>query len=194
MKVNIASFFLVVTLVVLALCSGTAHATLIKFDDITIHPGVFDIVPNGYNSFDWNNFYAEDKASGPGTGYENGVVSDRNAAYNGFAKDAWISSPNAFNLNSAYCTSALKDNNILTVEGFLGGVSKGISITSLNTAAPTFINFNLFGIDSAKFSSSNQQFVMDNLTVNTVPEPATLLGFGIPMLMVGLGKLRGLRK
>jgi formylglycine-generating enzyme required for sulfatase activity len=27
-----------------------------------------------------------------------------------------------------------------------------------------------------------------------VPEPATLLGFGIPMLMIGLGKLRGLRK
>jgi formylglycine-generating enzyme required for sulfatase activity len=29
---------------------------------------------------------------------------------------------------------------------------------------------------------------------STVPEPATLLGFGLPMLMVGLGKLRGLRK
>jgi len=27
-----------------------------------------------------------------------------------------------------------------------------------------------------------------------VPEPATLLGFGIPMLMVGLGKLKSLRK
>jgi formylglycine-generating enzyme required for sulfatase activity len=27
-----------------------------------------------------------------------------------------------------------------------------------------------------------------------VPEPATLLGFGLPMLMIGLGKLRGLRK
>lgn len=27
-----------------------------------------------------------------------------------------------------------------------------------------------------------------------VPEPATLLGFGIPMLMVGLGKLKQLRK
>jgi len=27
-----------------------------------------------------------------------------------------------------------------------------------------------------------------------VPEPATLLGFGLPMLMVGLGKLRGLHK
>jgi hypothetical protein len=30
--------------------------------------------------------------------------------------------------------------------------------------------------------------------VQAVPEPATLLGFGLPMLMVGLGKLRGLRK
>lgn len=27
-----------------------------------------------------------------------------------------------------------------------------------------------------------------------VPEPATLLGFGIPMLMIGIGKIKGLRK
>ena len=31
-------------------------------------------------------------------------------------------------------------------------------------------------------------------TPKAVPEPATLLGFGIPILMVGLGKLRQLRK
>jgi len=30
--------------------------------------------------------------------------------------------------------------------------------------------------------------------VAAVPEPATLLGFGLPMLMVGLGKLRNMRK
>ena len=30
--------------------------------------------------------------------------------------------------------------------------------------------------------------------ISSVPEPATILGFGIPMLMVGLGKFRGLRK
>lgn len=30
--------------------------------------------------------------------------------------------------------------------------------------------------------------------VQAVPEPATLFGFGVPMLMVGIGKLRGLRK
>jgi len=41
---------------------------------------------------------------------------------------------------------------------------------------------------------------IDNVTFgNTkapaaVPEPATLLGFGIPMLMVGLGKIKSLRK
>jgi len=31
-------------------------------------------------------------------------------------------------------------------------------------------------------------------TTSAVPEPTTLLGFGLPMLMIGLGKLRGLRK
>jgi alkaline phosphatase len=34
--------------------------------------------------------------------------------------------------------------------------------------------------------------VMNQATA--VPEPATLLGFGVPMLMIGLGKLKGLRK
>jgi hypothetical protein len=43
-------------------------------------------------------------------------------------------------------------------------------------------------------------FVSDKWTLDVqrgptaVPEPATLLGFGLPMLMIGLGKLRGLRK
>ena len=42
--------------------------------------------------------------------------------------------------------------------------------------------------------------VIDGLQANeykqtsAVPEPATLLGFGLPMLMVGLGKLKSLRK
>jgi hypothetical protein len=42
--------------------------------------------------------------------------------------------------------------------------------------------------------------VIDDLQANeykqtsAVPEPATLLGFGLPMLMVGLGKLKSLRK
>ncbi len=34
----------------------------------------------------------------------------------------------------------------------------------------------------------------DRKQTSAVPEPATLLGFGLPMLMVGLGKLKSLRK
>ncbi len=52
------------------------------------------------------------------------------------------------------------------------------------TAAPTTLG-NGFYFDNIEVS---------NGPVAAVPEPATILGFGIPMLMVGLGKLRGLRK
>jgi hypothetical protein len=48
-------------------------------------------------------------------------------------------------------------------------------------------------------SKHGNNIFIDNISVTgtspaAVPEPATLLGFGLPILMVGLGKLRGLRK
>ena len=51
--------------------------------------------------------------------------------------------------------------------------------------------------DGANFLSTtftDFQMGTDYSAPAAVPEPATILGFGIPMLMVGLGKLRGLRK
>lgn len=48
-------------------------------------------------------------------------------------------------------------------------------------------------LDRTNLAVNEINFVL-NRQPQAVPEPATLLGFGIPMLMVGLGKLRQLRK
>jgi len=40
----------------------------------------------------------------------------------------------------------------------------------------------------------NSDFAVSSGKLSSVPEPATILGFGVPMLMIGLGKIKRLRK
>ena len=56
-----------------------------------------------------------------------------------------------------------------------------------------------YGVDLANNTAwavlnHNSDFAVSSGKLAPVPEPATLLGFGVPMLMVGLGKLKGFRK
>lgn len=205
MKLRLAILCLVVML--LGICAGASQATVLTFDDVTTDD--YALIPNGYgnSALNWNNFIAIDGADfavkypddGYGnSGYVTGIKSGTYVAYNNSSYDARIYSTTTFNLNSAYVTSAWTSDNILTVTGYLNDVITKTSITTLSKTTPTLITFDMIGIDTAVFHSSHHQFTMDNLTVNeavnAVPEPATLLGFGIPMLMIGLGKLKGLRK
>jgi hypothetical protein len=166
-----------------------ANATLLTFDDISAGE---TLVPGGYGGLTWNNFYVLDGKSDLG-GFKNGVVSGNNVAYNG---DGDIASANGakFDLNSAYLTSAWFDDNSLTVVGYLKGVEQYRETYVLNTAAPTFINFNFLGIDSVTFSSSEYQFVMDDLTISRthVPETATWINGVLAMLPFGLLRTRRL--
>ncbi len=51
------------------------------------------------------------------------------------------------------------------------------------------------GIAFAGTSGTAYGAALDNVKLQrVVPEPATLLGFGLPMLMVGIGKLKSLKK
>ena len=81
-----------------------ATPALITFDDLTGS----GLVPVGYNSLTWSNFYYLDGLTyGGQNGYTAGVVSSPNVAYNAYGAPAAINSSAPFNLVSAYLTAAL---------------------------------------------------------------------------------------
>jgi|GEM_PF-3425113 len=78
-----------------------------------------------------------------------------------------------------------------------GSGSASVAVThGTNGIGSPLKNGNSFQLSG---NSLNRSFSVDftygvkGNPVSSVPEPATLLGFGIPMLMIGLGKLKGLR-
>lgn len=89
-----------------------------------------------------------------------------------------------------------QDNNIYM------GLTGGSGSFNVNEGGESYVDFyNTATITGLTFRDANN-IALNNYTMttgsahnyNAVPEPATLLGFGLPLLMVGLGKLRGLRK
>jgi hypothetical protein len=156
-----------------------ASAEVLYFDSLpsdTINP-----IPNGYGGFNWNNMYAFDPDPSLYPGYAKGVISPYNVAYNGFGDLAVTSTGGAtFDFNGAYFTSAWIDNNLLTLQGYLGGSLLFTTTANLMTSGPLFVSAKFNGIDEVVFSTSNAQFAMDNFTYNAsaVPEPATFLLFG----------------
>ncbi|PYJ61195.1 MAG: PEP-CTERM sorting domain-containing protein [Verrucomicrobia bacterium] len=175
----------------LFLC-GNAMA-VITFDDL---PGF--AVPNGYQGFNWNGFFAidGDNPANNASGYHAGVVSPHNVAFNGFGNPA-IVSDTLFNLNSGYFTAAWNDNLQVQVIGRLLGVDVYNNTYVLSATAPTFIAFNYLGIDEVKFISSGgthhsgysggsgEIFAMDNLDISAVPEPSTwYAGIGVSMALL----------
>jgi hypothetical protein len=154
-------------------------------------------IPNGYDGFQWNNFYVMDAALlGAVNGYKNGMVSANNVAFNAAGNPAMFSA-GSFDLNSAYLTAAWNDGLQVEVQGFVGTTLTYDNTYTVNTTGPTLLDFNYLGVDEVSFISSGgvpngnylggpgTQFVMDNLAV-TIPEPnlLALACLGAAALMV----------
>jgi hypothetical protein len=170
----------------------------VTFDDLPAPSAYGSLVPAGYAGIQWNNFNYIIGSSFIASGFQNGVVSGMNAAFNGSGDPAQISGPGVFDLTSAWLTSAWNDGLQVEVQGFLGGNLNYDNTYILNATAPTLIQFNYLNVDTVNFISSGgvnhgyggsgTQFVMDDLTV-VVPEPGVT-----PILIIGLTGIYGHRR
>jgi len=166
------------TLAALAI-APTLTATLITFDDLPAH-----FIPNGYNGLNWGNFGAVDSGCCGPSGYQNGVVSNPNVAFNRYGDPADFSSNPPFTFNSVYLTGAWNDGLHIEVQGFNGANLIYDRTVRVNTSGPTLFNFNYLNVTEVNFISfggvphgyigEGEHFVMDNLTINelvsSVPE------------------------
>lgn len=190
--------------VTVLLVASFASATVVTFDDITIsYPNGY-WVQDGYAGLNWEDFAVIDPVytgydhSPHGAGYYNGMVSPdnvvSNANINGVIQPAYTRGAD-FDFIGAYFTSAWDWAPLtLTIQGYKNGNLVGEISQALSYDAPIYVAANLMNIDTVKFSSSTNQFVMDNAeyiirnNISQVPEPSAMLLFGAGL--AGLGIIR----
>lgn len=164
-----------------ALACSTASAGVVTFDDLPGDPT--QALDSDYAGFNWTNMGAIRGGDAPGTGFETGVVSPMNAAYNWYGATATIATADgqAFTFEGAAFTSAYVDQEI-SFEGYRNGeLLLASGAYTLDTLAPQWIGLDWSNIDTLViYNSSGTQWVMDDFTADdvTVPEPATLALFG----------------
>ena len=179
---------LLVTQTVLTL-GGLAFAntnSLVTFDELTQTASGL-AVPANYAGLNWNNFFYIDGVNYAGnpSGFQAGVVSSNNVAYNVSTNPASIVG-GLFDLNSAYLTAAWNDNLEVEAKGYIGGVLSYDQTYTLSATARTLIQFNYLGVDQVDFVASGgshhagyngtgTNFVMDNVDL-TLYIPSSPIG------------------
>jgi hypothetical protein len=166
-------------------------------------PGYFASVRNGYESFDWNNFYAFDMhdpacagnrnffLGAPPSGLYNGVHSGDWDAYDpGCCIALTMSRPgDPFNVLGLWATSELLTGMKLTVLGFgAGGGLLYNNVFTIDSNAPSYLDLEYMGIESLSMSwvvgtgvdaqgnSATSRFAVDDIVVSgsdIVNDPTT---------------------
>jgi hypothetical protein len=175
--------------VVLAL--SKARATVITFDALPLNTGTASVIPNGYQGLAWSNFFVVnavlqiDHYPFLTNGYYYGIVSATNVAGNASGNPAEIDSSTNFNFYGVYLTGAWSSNLNIEVQGFRSGNLVYDQTVVASATNPTPFSFDYMDIDRLYFSASGGQpafngaggsfFAMDNLTIEFIPEPSSLL-------------------
>lgn len=176
--------------------SLSAHAakTTIDFDNFNLQGDAHRSINNGYGGLNWSNFSVINGSvdAFAGTGYDYGVASGLNAAFNDRGDDASFSSATTFKLYSLFLTAAWTTS---TVEfyGYHGNTLSQKMIVNSNQQSPVLVHFNWSDIDQVRMHVQGDNFsrqqVIDNIKLEytpaaPVPEPETYA-----MLLAGLGLL-----
>jgi hypothetical protein len=147
----------------------------IGFDDLITGPNGYTLIYNGYAGLNWNNVQAGN-GQRLGVGYQAGVVSLPNVAFNSASALATISSisPETFTAVSVYATAAFNNGAIATFTAYQGGTQVGTISVTLSNTQPTLVVFlntpgNTFvDITSLTFSGPGGYYdivAVDNLVV-----------------------------
>lgn len=155
-----------------AMCVNAGLQT-IGFDDWEGGP-----IANGYSGLNWDNFSVLDGVNHTASGYQNGVTSTNNVAYNSSAQTATISSYNGivFGLVSANITGAWRDGLNVEVIGYLGKKQVYDVVYVVDSTEPSFIKFPLQavtkvefmtygGVENESYSGSGAHMALDDLKV-----------------------------
>lgn len=186
----------------LAVASWTEAAT-VTFDDVDATIGDVPMETlSPYRGYSWGNFTAYAR-SGVFTGFDNGIVSEANAAFGGgeFLGDviepvvSEIAASAPFDFGSAWIGAGYYDNLEITVLGRRQGSVVYSHTVTVSTTAATFVDFSFLSVDAVTFSSragaltadpffcgsfNCTQFTLDDVVLTTpIPEPSRLAFLGI---------------
>ena len=186
---------------------NTVHAAVLTFDELPeLTGGEVSLIPNGYGGFNWDNMYYLDAVTGyPKSGYNNGLVSSDNVAFNGFGRMALTSTfGSVFNFDGAYLAAGWNNGLSVNIKGYSGATLKYDATVNPSYIGDTWYQFDFLDVDRLEFTSAGgvdadpnddgggQNFSMDNFTytpVTAVPVPAAVWFFGSGLLgLVGMAR------
>lgn len=169
----------------LASVTSVAGASVIGFDDLPRH-GDPAAIENGYQGFDWSNFWAS--RANYTSQYGGGLVSGNNIGFMISASSVTsFSSATAFTFNRVNIAKMFYDG-LTHFEGYAGDTlvySKDVFAARDVTNVATFDWTGITRVNVSVLDGS-ERIVFDDLTVNeqvsAVPEPAS-----ISLVLAGLG-------
>jgi hypothetical protein len=129
---------------------------ILTFDETGISSQI--AIPDGYGGLDWSNINhlnGSTIAGGGDTGYDNGLVSGTEVAYNSFANDGTITkSSGTFDFAGTYASAAWRDGLEVTFTGSKNGSQLYSTTVSVDHTGPNWQALNFTGIDTLKISTS----------------------------------------
>lgn len=143
----------------LAISQAQAQVMTEDFENSTCSNKSGATIPVGTAGMNWGNGFCVnglDNSNNP-SGYQAGVTSGSNVAYNGYGQPLTLTKADGsvFTLVQVQMTGAWNDNLQVQIEGFNGSTSAGVQSVTLSATAPSSVIFTTAGnVDRVVFRAS----------------------------------------